>query len=343
VIGYTPMLRKELEKAIEVCGEQLFRLKQAERAVFTRLIADWDEATDLPENLRSHLKENVPLVSTKEVSRGASKRGDSTKILLQLDDGPQIESVLMQHNDGRNTVCVSSQAGCPMRCEFCATGRHGFKRNLTHREIVEQVLHFARELNAKNERVSNVVFMGMGEPFHNYDEVMRAVRVLNGEDGLNIAARKISISTCGIVPGIRKLAVEPLQLNLAISLHAPNDEHRSALMPVNGTYPIDSVMREVEMYVGRTNRKVMFEYLLIHEMNDTIEHARQLVKLLGHNSLYHVNLIRYHRTGKFVPSPKERRDAFHDHLQKNGMSVTHRVSFGEDIKAACGMLAGQQQ
>ncbi len=336
------MLRNDLQKAVQACNEKPFRLKQAERAIFARLISSWEHATDLPDQMRAYLREKVPIVSIKEMSRSQSSRGDSTKVLLQLDDGLIIESVLIQHQGGRNTVCVSSQAGCPMRCEFCATGQHGFSRNLTTREIVEQVLHLARELNKKSERVSNVVFMGMGEPFHNYDEVLRAVRIINNKDGLNVAARKISISTCGIVPGIRKLSIEPLQLNLAISLHAPNDQHRSALMPVNGTYPISDVMKEVEMYVSRTKRKVMFEYLLIYEINDTLKHAEQLAQLLGRNSLYHVNLIRYHRTGKFTPSPRERRDAFHDHLKKRGVSVTHRVSFGEDIKAACGMLAGQK-
>ncbi|MFH1047031.1 MAG: 23S rRNA (adenine(2503)-C(2))-methyltransferase RlmN [Patescibacteria group bacterium] len=337
------MIQQELQKAIDVCGEKPFRLKQAERAIFTRLISDWSEATDLPDRWRTYLQEHVPLSVTREISRGISSRGDSTKVLLQLTDGEAIECVLMRHEKGRNTVCVSSQAGCPMRCAFCATGRQGFKRNLTAQEIVEQVLHFARELRKENERVSNVVFMGMGEPFHNYDEVLRAINVLNAKDGLNISARKISVSTCGIVPGIRRLAAEPLQLNLAISLHAPNDRDRSALMPVNDAYSIDELLREVERYVEQTNRKVMFEYLLIDGVNDTYEHAEQLVKLLGHHPLYHINLIRYHRTGKFVPSPKEQREAFHRHLRDRGLVVTHRVSFGEDIQAACGMLAGQQK
>ena len=335
------MWNPELDNMLAARGEPTFRRQQAERAIFKSLISDWEQASDLPAALRTALNAQAPVVSLTEIGRSQSKRGDSIKCLLSSPDGQRIETVLLQHEDGRNTVCVSSQAGCPMRCAFCATGQQGLQRNLTSREIVEQVLHFARQLQTQNQRVSNVVFMGMGEPFHNYDQVLTAARQLNSTDGLGIAARKISISTCGLVPGIRRLTDEPEQFNLAISLHAPTDECRSRLMPVNDAYPIATVMAEIERYTARTNRQVMFEYLLIDQVNDTQKQADQLAELLGHNPLYHVNLIRYHRTGEFIPSPQERRDAFYDRLKKRGLSVTHRVSFGEDIKAACGMLAGK--
>jgi len=329
-----------LKQALRASGEKPFRFKQVRTAVYSRLISDWDEATDLPAGLRETLKKSVPLSTVEALTEAASRRGDTTKALMRLVDGNLIETVLMRHRDGRNTVCVSSQAGCAMRCAFCATGKSGFKRNLTADEVVDQVLHFARSLKKDGAHVTNVVFMGMGEPMHNFDAVMEAVRTLNGADGLEIGARHISISTCGIVPGIDRLAGEPLQINLAISLHAPNDALRSKLMPVNAAYPLDRLMDAVRSYVEATNRRVLFEYLLTDGVNDTPELADELARLLAGNHLYHVNLIRFHRTGGFSPSPRERRDAFLARLKARGISATHRVSFGEDIRAACGQLAG---
>lgn len=331
-----------LKEAVVAAGEKPFRLKQVKTAVYHRLISDWDEATDLPNGLRESLKTEVPLSTVEPVTESASKRGDTVKALLRLADGNAIEAVLMRHRDGRNTVCVSSQAGCAMKCAFCATGQAGFRRNLNADEIVDQVLHFARALKKDGAHVTNVVFMGMGEPMHNYDAVMEAVRIMNGADGLEIGARRISISTCGIVPGIKRLAEDPLQINLAVSLHAPNEALRSKLMPANDAYPLDKVMRAVRSYAEMTNRRVLFEYLLIDGVNDSIELAEELARLLGGNHLFHVNLIRFHRTGGFSPSPREQRDAFLERLKAKGISATHRVSFGEDIRAACGQLAGSR-
>jgi len=331
-----------LKQALKASGEKPFRFKQVRAAFFGRLISDWDEATDLPAGLRATLKKDVPISTAEPIDQASSKRGDTTKTLSRLADGNLIETVLMRHRDGRNTVCVSSQAGCAMKCTFCATGKSGFKRNLTADEIVDQVLHYARLLKKDDAHVANVVFMGMGEPMHNYDAVMEAVRTLNSEDGLEIGSRRISISTCGIVPGIHRLAVEPLQLNLAISLHAPNEALRSKLMPVNAAYPLGRLMDAVRSYVEATNRRVLFEYLLIDGVNDTPELADELARLLAGNHLYHVNLIRFHRTGGFSPSPRERRDAFLARLKARGISATHRVSFGEDIRAACGQLAASR-
>jgi 23S rRNA (adenine2503-C2)-methyltransferase len=282
----------------------------------------------------------VPFSSLEEVRSSSSARGDTTKVAFKLADGNLIETVLMQHYGERNTVCVSSQAGCPMKCSFCATGTMGLKRNLTTAEIVDQVMHFARQLKPKGERVTNMVFMGMGEPMHNYDNVMAAVRVLNDQKGLSLGARHISISTCGIVPGILRMADEPLQVNLAISLHAPNDALRTRLMPVNRAYPLAKLMAAIETYVAKTNRKVMFEYLMIQGLNDGLEIADELAVLMK-KPLYHVNLIKYHTTGSYVTSPREQRSAFMDRLIQLGVSVTHRITFGEDIDAACGQLANK--
>ncbi len=329
-----------LKNAIEAAGGKPFRLKQVRKAVYHRLISDWDEATDLPTGLRDRLKAEMPLSTVEAVSEGASKRGDTIKTLLRLEDGNLIESVLMRHRDGRNTVCVSSQAGCAMRCAFCATGKLGFKRNLASAEIIDQVLHFARRLKPEGAQVSNVVFMGMGEPMHNYDAVMETVRTLNSADGLEIGARRISISTCGIVSGIKRLSEENLQVNLAVSLHAPDTKLRSKIMPANDAYDLDKVMAAARTYAEKTNRRVLFEYLLINGLNDSDRQADALAELLDGNHLFHVNLIRFHRTGDFSPSPRERRDAFLERLKARGVSATHRVSFGEDIRAACGQLAG---
>jgi 23S rRNA (adenine2503-C2)-methyltransferase len=332
---------KKLDNTLKANKQPRFRGKQIRTAVYNRLVSDWDEATDLPAGLREILKKEIPITTLTLADEASSRRGDTIKTLFRLEDGNIIESVLMRHRDGRNTVCVSSQAGCAMKCAFCATGKNGFKRNLTADEIVDQVLHFARMLKQEGGHVSNVVFMGMGEPMHNYDAVMEAIRTMNSEDGLEIGARRISVSTCGIVPGIERLANEPLQINLALSLHAPEDGLRSELMPANDAYPLEQVMDSVRNYAEATNRRVLFEYLLIDGVNDNDEHAEKLSRLLGKNHLYHVNLIRFHRTGNFSPSPKERRDDFLEHLKSRGISATHRVSFGEDIRAACGQLAGK--
>jgi 23S rRNA (adenine2503-C2)-methyltransferase len=335
-----------LETTLAEAGEPKFRLSQAKKAVYGQLISSWDEASTFPLALRDQLKAEVPMSSLEVVRSVSSSRGDTTKVAFKLADGNLIETVLMQHYGERNTVCVSSQAGCPMKCSFCATGTMGLKRNLTTEEIVDQVLHFGRELKARGERVTNMVFMGMGEPMHNYDNVMAAIRILNDQKGFSLGARHISISTCGIVAGINRMADEDLQVNLAISLHAPNDEMRTRMMPVNRAYPLAKLMTAVDAYVQKTKRKVMFEYLLIKGLNDGLETADELAKLMTY-PLYHVNLIKYHTTevpgeGVFETSPHEQRSAFMDRLIKHGVSVTHRITFGEDIDAACGQLANKE-
>ncbi|MFA5070615.1 MAG: 23S rRNA (adenine(2503)-C(2))-methyltransferase RlmN [Patescibacteria group bacterium] len=317
-------------------AEPKFRLKQAWSAVLGDLAQDWSKVSSLPLALREKLKTACPLEINAEVLASVDARTE--KALLCLSDGQRIETVLMKHKDDRRTVCVSCQVGCPLDCSFCATGKMGLVRNLTVSEILEQVLFFARRLKSKKEKVTNIVFMGMGEPFLNYENVMAAIRLLNDKDGFNLGARHISISTAGITEGIEKLASEKRQVNLAISLHAPNDELRSKIMPINKKYPLAKVLSAVDEYIKKTNRRVMFEYLMIKDVNDSEEEARQLAGLLK-RPLYFLNLINYNPTGNFISSSIPVVKNFKEILLKAGVAVTERFRFGRDIKAACGQLA----
>ncbi|MEK7163034.1 MAG: 23S rRNA (adenine(2503)-C(2))-methyltransferase RlmN [Patescibacteria group bacterium] len=317
-----------------------YRFKQSKEAVFKNLAEDWLEVINFPPSLRLELNEKCSLRINGRIDESAKDSGVMKAIII-LRDGLKIESVLMAHERGRFTVCVSSQVGCPMKCKFCATGASGFSRNLMTEEIVEQVLFFARYLKKNGGlRITNVVYMGMGEPFLNYDNVLASIRILNDKDGLNIGARKISISTCGIVDGIEKLAKENLQINLAISLHSPDTDLRSALMPINIKYSLADVLRAVDIYIQKTSRQVMFEYILLKGVNDTLEHAQKLAKLMR-RPLYFVNLIIYNPIGREGMSPSIAKDVkkFKEILEKAGVPVSQRYSFGREIKAACGQLA----
>lgn len=330
----------QVEKAFASLKLPAFRLAQARRAFYVELLESWEEVTPFPKDLRAKLTAEMPWSSLTAVRTAVSANGDTVKILFATADNLKIEAVLMKHEGGRNTVCISSQIGCAMGCAFCATGTMGFKRNLKADEIVEQVLFFGRLLKKEGAHVTNVVFMGMGEPLNNYDEVMKAVRIMNDQDGMCLGARHITISTCGLVPGILKLADEPLQINLAISLHSAIDATRTKIMKVNKAFPLKKLMSAVDEYASQTNRKVFFEYLLLKGINDSEEHVKALAELLGHNKrLYHVNLIKYHDTHMFEASPKDKREAFMNRLKRAGIPVTFRISFGEDIDAACGQLA----
>lgn len=332
---------KLLEKVLAELSQPSYRLAQAKRALYVELLGGWQDLTPFPKALRERLAADAPWFSLAPARALESAAKDTVKVLFETADNRKIEAVLMRHEAGRNTVCVSSQHGCPMKCAFCATGALGFGRNLTAEEIVDQVLYFARFLKKEDRKVTNVVFMGMGEPFHNYDEVMAAIRILNEQDGFMLGARHITVSTCGIVPGIRKFAKEPLQVNLAISLHSAVDKTRDRLMPVNRVYPLKKLIAAVDEYADRTNRKVFFEYLMIKGVNDTPQEAKALAQLISRNPrLYHVNLIKCHDTGVFASTPSNERNGFMKRLQELGVPVTHRVSFGEDISAACGQLAG---
>lgn len=317
-----------------------YRADQVREAVFKTLVEDWEQVRGLPKDLRQKLAQDCPLKIEAEIF--SAPGGDSLKALLKLADGLEVETVLMRHQDNRNTVCVSSQVGCPMGCKFCATGKMGFKRNLSTMEIAQQVLLFARFLKKEGQRVTNIVFMGMGEPFMNYDNVIGAVRIMNDEKTMGIGSRHISISTVGVVDGIEKLIDEPLQVNLAISLHAPNDTLRSKIIPANVKYPIDEIFKAVLRYSKNTNRRVMFEYIMIDGLNDSDECACQLVQLIKSRlslKLAFVNLIRYNPTGSFKPSSPERTKAFKEILEDAHIEVTERYRFGRGIKAACGQLA----
>ncbi|MFA5188844.1 MAG: 23S rRNA (adenine(2503)-C(2))-methyltransferase RlmN [Patescibacteria group bacterium] len=333
----------ELDKLNKILkNEPVYRIKQAYAFIFKDLADDWEKATNLPLEIRQKLNKEFPLSIKAKVVETKTK--ESQKALLTLNDDSKIETVLLRHEDGRNTVCVSSQVGCPLGCLFCATGKMGFKRNLTEWEIVNQVLFFARDLKKVGERVSNLVFMGMGEPFLNYDNVISAIKILNDKDSLNIGARHISISTIGITEGIKMLAGEPLQINLAISLHAPNNELRDKLVPMNQSYPIESILKIVDYYLKKTNRQVMFEYLMIDDYNDSEKQAEELVELLRFlpSSLFVVNLIAYNPTKGFKPSPALKIKKFKEVLIRSKIKVTQRYRFGQDIKAACGQLAGEK-
>ncbi|MDO8429907.1 MAG: 23S rRNA (adenine(2503)-C(2))-methyltransferase RlmN [bacterium] len=348
----------DLNKLREILKDaRAFRLKQIKKAVFQDLIENWDQISTLPKNLREQLDKDCPISELKEEKTLTSKDDQATKILFKLNDGSKVESVLMRHLEERITVCVSSQAGCSIGCKFCATGLQGLKRNLSSGEIVDQILFFARLLKKTNEKVSSVVFMGMGEPFLNYDNVLEAIKTLNDKDGFNLGARHISISTAGIIEGIEKLNNEKLQVNLAVSLHAPDDELRTELMPINKVYPIKKLLAAVDDYIKKTGRKVMFEYLMIDGVNDSPEQAEALGKLLVHSLLfgnqknfsqpdqryYFVNLISFNSTGhsEFKPSPGWKIKNFKQVLDNMGVDVTQRYRFGREIKAACGQLAGE--
>jgi len=322
--------------------EPAYRYKQAYKAVFVDFAEKWEDVTNLPKLLREKLEQEFPLKIKSKIFESAD--GETAKALVFLDDENRIETVLMRHKDGRNTVCVSTQVGCPMGCDFCATGKLGFTRNLTADEIFIQVLLFARFLKGKQSVVTNVVFMGMGEPMLNYDNVMSAIKVLNDKDGFNIGARKISISTCGVVDGINKLAENPLQVNLAISLHAPTNELRSQIMPVNKTYDIDKLFDALKNYTEKTRNRITIEYILLAGVNDSEKDAYDLAQLLNKKleKLFMVNLIPYNETDKYKSPNKESINAFKNELRLNGVEVSQRYRFGHDIEAACGQLAAKE-
>jgi len=325
---------KKIKEVLE--GMPAFREKQVMGFIFKNFVEDFDEMLSLSKDLREKLKEKCSLTISAE--EFISENKDTVKALISLADGEKIETVLMRHEDERNTVCVSCQVGCPMGCAFCATGKMGLTRNLTVFEILEQVLFFARYLKKDGSSVTNVVFMGMGEPMLNYDNVMSVVRMLNDKNYFNIGARHISISTCGLIDGIKRLADEGLQVNLAISLHAPTDEKRLSLMPVNAKYPLKVLMETLNDYYEKVGRKIMVEYLMLDNVNDTDEDAENLAKLLSKERFF-LNLILYNPTGRFMPSKGGNVKKFKEILENKGFTVTQRYRFGRGIKAACGQLA----
>ncbi|MDD4466710.1 MAG: 23S rRNA (adenine(2503)-C(2))-methyltransferase RlmN [Patescibacteria group bacterium] len=319
-------------------GEAQFRHVQAEQAIFRDLVDTWELVTNFPKDLRARLQKDCPLAIEAELMSSADK--STSKALITLEDGLKIETVLISQNDGRQTVCVSSQVGCPLACEFCATGQNGFSRNLLAAEIVEQVLFWQRYLKKEGlNRVDNVVFMGMGEPLLNYEQVIKALKWLNDPETFNLGARRLSVSTVGIPEEIKRLAGEPLQLNLAVSLHFASDLQREHYMPIARKYSLEELMKAVSLYQKKAGRQVMFEYLMIRGINDSDNDAKLLAQLLSGRPLSMVNLIPYNPTGRFLPSTPERVREFKKSLEDLGLKVTKRRSYGGDIAAACGQLA----
>ncbi|MCD6109325.1 23S rRNA (adenine(2503)-C(2))-methyltransferase RlmN [bacterium] len=324
-------------------GFQAYRANQVFKDLFKKGIDDYNEMTTLPADVKELLGKNMPIFSIHPVQENKSSDGATNKILFKLSDDSLIEAVLMKFNDGRNTVCVSSQVGCAMNCKFCATGTLSFTRNLTYEEIADQVLYFSLILNKTGERINHVVYMGMGEPFMNYDEMSKSINMLRDSVALNIGSRNITVSTCGIIPGIKKFSKEFDQVNLAISLHAPSDEIRNEIMPISKKYPLDQLMKTCEDYIQTTHRRITFEYVMLAGINDSEKNAYELASLLR-GMLCLVNIIPYNETSikNIKGSDKKKINKFKNVLLSNHIQVTVRVSLGQDINAACGQLAGKK-
>lgn len=318
-------------------GWKKFRGHQIFHWLYRSRVKEIDEMSNLSKETRELLKENF-LISPLTLREKQVARDGTTKYLFALSDGSLIESVLMQFDYGKS-VCVTSQVGCNMGCAFCASGLTRKQRDLTSGEMVAQVLYIQQELDAKEERVSHIVVMGTGEPFDNYDNVMNFLATVNHDRGLAIGARHITISTCGIVPRIDAFAQEHTQYNLAISLHAPNDELRSRLMPINRAYPLSELMAALDRYGAENNRRLTLEYILLRGVNDQPVHARQLAALIGRRNAY-VNLIPYNAVDEkgFQGVDHAAAMVFYDQLMKLGVRCTIRKEHGSDIDAACGQL-----
>ncbi|HEU5287728.1 MAG TPA: 23S rRNA (adenine(2503)-C(2))-methyltransferase RlmN [Candidatus Limnocylindria bacterium] len=323
-------------------GEPAYRAKQVRRHIAKTPATGWSELTDLPKALREALAGSFRWMSVELVHEIESADGETRKALLRLHDGHHIESVLMPHHGARNSVCFSTQAGCPMACAFCATGEMGLIRHLSTGEIVDQIRHWQRELVARGERVSHVVAMGMGEPLANLDAVAAAVRWLVDPELFGISPRRVTISTVGLVPQMDELAAMDLPMNLAVSLHAPNDRIRHAIVPANKRWSVDDVLQASKRYVERTKRRVTFEYVLLSGVNDAERDAVELagrIAKLGHKGDYHVNLIPVNPgPGGFARPPVERMERFAEVLHERGIAATLRISKGQDIAAGCGQL-----
>ena len=333
----------ELKQEIESIGEKPFRAGQIFKWLYVDKVKSFDEMTDLSLELREKLKANYDICNFEILNKFESKDG-TKKYLFGIGDGNAIESVLMDYHHGKS-VCVSSQVGCKMGCKFCASTGIAFIRSLTSGEIVEQILAIEQDTG---ETVSNVVFMGIGEPMDNFENVMNAIAILNNPKGLNIGARHISVSTSGVVPKIYEFADKNIQSTLSISLHSPDDTKRSSMMPVNNLYNIDKLMEACKYYMEKTNKRISFEYALAKDNNDNLADAEQLINLVktklgNHTNLVHFNLIPINSIegGKYTKSSMENIIKFRDYLNNRGITATIRRELGSDINAACGQLRRQ--
>lgn len=325
---------EELKEELKSIGEKPFRAEQIFKWVYQDKVKSFDDMTNLSLELREKLKENYTICNFKILKKQESSDG-TKKYLFDVLDGNAIETVLMSYHHGYS-ICVSSQIGCKMGCKFCASTGIKFVRSLTSGEIVEQILAVEQD---ENIRISNIVFMGIGEPLDNFDNVINAVKIINNPKGLNIGARHISISTSGLVPMIYKLAEQNTQCTLSISLHATTNEKRSSMMPVNNAYNIEELIQACKDYIKVTNRRISFEYALAKDNNDNLEDAKRLVKLLK-DMLCHVNLIPINKieNGEYTKSSNENIIKFRDYLNDHGIVATIRRELGSDIDAACGQL-----
>ena len=328
-------------------GEPAYRARQVWQGLYHHFWNDPTQFTFLPNHLRTQLADTLKFDALAPITSIQSKDCQTVKTLFQLHDGLAIEAVLMRY-EKRNTLCISTQVGCAMGCVFCATGQMGFKRHLSSGEIVAQVMYYARQLHELGETGTNVVVMGMGEPFHNYDNTLAAVDRLNDPEGYNFGARRFTISTVGLLPAIRRFTAEKRQVNLAISLHAADDALRSSMLPVNKSYPIDELLAACREYVETTGRRITFEWALVNEVNDTPTQANLLAdKLKGPfggaqgKLLCHVNAIPLNPTTGYSgqATSRERAEKFKDTFTRRGIACTIRLRRGLDIQAGCGQLA----
>ncbi len=338
MVNIRDLYLEEIENELLSIGEKKYRAKQIFAWLY-RGVESFDEMTDLSKDLIEKLKARYIIKCTNIIACQESKDG-TKKYLIELNDGNAVEGVLMKYKYG-NTVCISNQIGCKMGCNFCASAKIGFVRNLTSGEIVSQIIDIEKQ---SKEKISNIVFMGIGEPLDNYDNVIRAIRLINDPKGLNIGARHISVSTCGLVHNIRRLADENIQCNLCISLHSSRDEVRTSMMPINKTYNIAEVLAACNEYIKKTNRRITFEYALVDGVNDSREDALHLAKLLR-GMLCHVNLIPINKIkdGIYEKSSTDKILAFRDTLNEKGIVATVRRELGSDISAACGQLVRSRQ
>ena len=328
---------EDLEELMISLGQKKYRATQIFKWIYERGVTNFDEMSDISLSFREVLKNeftlSIPTIYKKQVS------SDGTiKLLLSLGDDSKIETVLMRYNYGL-VACVTSLVGCNMGCAFCASGLFKKQRNLEVHELVGQILVLNNLLKEENKKITHVVVMGTGEPFDNYDNVMKFIRILNNPHGFAIGARHLTVSTCGLVEKIREYANEGIQINLAISLHAPSDKIRNKIMPISLKYPLDQLMDAVKYYEATAKRRVTFEYILLEDINDSIENAKELAKLIKGTTSY-VNLIPYNPVGelKYKRTSGNRVHRFMDALIKEGVNVTVRKEFGTDIDAACGQL-----
>jgi 23S rRNA (adenine2503-C2)-methyltransferase len=332
----------ELKDWLTNNGEKPFRADQIYDWLYKKRVSSFEDMNNLSKSLRDKLSENFTITTLKTVIKQSSSDG-TIKFLFELHDGYSIETVLMRHDYG-NSVCVTTQVGCRIGCTFCASTLGGLKRHLEAGEIVAQVVTVQQALDETDERVSSVVIMGIGEPFDNYDNMMSFLKIINHDKGLMIGARHITVSTSGIVPKIYQFADENMQINFAISLHAPNTELRSRLMPINRAYKLDDLMKSVRYYIDKTGRRISFEYGLFGGVNDSVEHAEELADLLK-GLKCHVNLIpvNYVPERDYVRTPKDKIFAFEKTLKNRGINVTIRREQGHDIDAACGQLRAKER